>query len=243
MAFGALVRERRKGRGDSLRELGLRLGVTPAHIADIERGRRTPSAALLEKLSHELDLNSTNHPAMLNATPLADKGSISAIFAKSRRPREELEEEESFIRNLLAAEELGWAAERQIMQAGPTRATAKALIQANVAYKSLYDTFEGRDLGPRDASRCLLVGAEWTRLLTNAWRNAGSLFPDGISTFITKIDGDMKRLTEFLARFPEEAQRQVSVVASWQPLPTSEVLSMPSEAANCSSTQSQRSGQ
>lgn len=53
--FGDFVRERRAARDMSLREFAKKLGdVSPAHISDIENGRRHPSDELLKKMAHLL---------------------------------------------------------------------------------------------------------------------------------------------------------------------------------------------
>src|SRR5262249_34356894 len=51
-----LVKNRRLARGWSLRQLGTEIGVTPAYVADIEAGRRLPSADLKERLSAVLEI-------------------------------------------------------------------------------------------------------------------------------------------------------------------------------------------
>lgn len=58
-----LVRSRRLARKWSLRELGQKVGVTPAYIADIEAGRRLPSADLRERLSTTLDISADEFAA------------------------------------------------------------------------------------------------------------------------------------------------------------------------------------
>lgn len=52
--FGREIRRLRLASGLSLRSLGVRLGVSAAHLSDIERGQRRPSEALLERIAHEL---------------------------------------------------------------------------------------------------------------------------------------------------------------------------------------------
>src|SRR5438132_250694 len=53
--FGDVVREKRDARDMSLREFAKKLGdVSPAHISDIENGRRYPSQELLKKMAHLL---------------------------------------------------------------------------------------------------------------------------------------------------------------------------------------------
>lgn len=51
-----LVKTRRLDRNWSLRQLGTQIGVTPAYVADIEAGRRLPSAELKERIAAVLDI-------------------------------------------------------------------------------------------------------------------------------------------------------------------------------------------
>jgi transcriptional regulator with XRE-family HTH domain len=51
-----LVKARRLARRWSLRQLGSQIGVTPAYVADIEAGRRLPSADLRERLAAALGI-------------------------------------------------------------------------------------------------------------------------------------------------------------------------------------------
>jgi transcriptional regulator with XRE-family HTH domain len=58
--FGEFVREKRDAMDISLREFAKRLGdISPAHISDIENGRRYPSDELLRKMSHVLGVTVT----------------------------------------------------------------------------------------------------------------------------------------------------------------------------------------
>src|SRR6202041_4071107 len=54
--LGELLRKKRTARQMSLRDLGQKIGVTPAYIADIESDRRLPSSELKHKLSAALDI-------------------------------------------------------------------------------------------------------------------------------------------------------------------------------------------
>lgn len=55
-SLGTKIRELREERDFSLREFAKKLGdVSPAHISDIELGRRFPSDELLEKIARLLD--------------------------------------------------------------------------------------------------------------------------------------------------------------------------------------------
>lgn len=58
--FGEVIRERRDALDMSLREFAKKLGdLSPAHISDIENGRRYPSDELLEKISQLLKISVT----------------------------------------------------------------------------------------------------------------------------------------------------------------------------------------
>src|SRR4051812_28974201 len=53
--FGDFIRECRDAQDMSLREFARKLGdISPAHISDIENGKRHPSDELLGKISHLL---------------------------------------------------------------------------------------------------------------------------------------------------------------------------------------------
>lgn len=56
--LGELIKNRRLGRRWSLRRLAESIGVTPAYVADIEAGRRLPSAELTERISAALEISS-----------------------------------------------------------------------------------------------------------------------------------------------------------------------------------------
>src|SRR5438046_1875915 len=51
-----LVHDGRLARKWSLRQLGEKIGVTPAYVADIEAGRRLPSPELKERIAATLDI-------------------------------------------------------------------------------------------------------------------------------------------------------------------------------------------
>ena len=55
--MGESLREARRGRGLSLRELADRLGVSPSLISQIETGRANPSVSTLYALAAELDVS------------------------------------------------------------------------------------------------------------------------------------------------------------------------------------------
>ena len=58
--IGDFIREQRNVQDMSLREFAKRLGdISPAHISDIENGKRYPSEELLEKISNLLRVSLT----------------------------------------------------------------------------------------------------------------------------------------------------------------------------------------
>src|SRR5438034_645081 len=54
--LGELIKKKRLAREWSLRDLGEKLGVTPAYVADIEADRRLPSPDLRARISSILDI-------------------------------------------------------------------------------------------------------------------------------------------------------------------------------------------
>lgn len=56
--FAEIIKNRRLARKWSLRELGSRIGVTPAYVADIEASRRIPSVELKAKIASALGIPS-----------------------------------------------------------------------------------------------------------------------------------------------------------------------------------------
>jgi transcriptional regulator with XRE-family HTH domain len=53
--LGEVLRERREERGLSLRATAERAGMSPAHLSEVERGRKEPSLAKLAALARALD--------------------------------------------------------------------------------------------------------------------------------------------------------------------------------------------
>lgn len=225
--FGALVRAHRKSRKESLRTFAARLAVTPAHIADIEQGRRAPGSGLRERLCRDLGLETTDL-ALFSHERTSAPSERAEVLARSSRPCELVEDDAAFWGRFLEASEYGWASERHILYSGPTRATAHALARAHASYASLYDSFNGRDLGPGDVARCLLVGTEWTRLITTAWRNTRTLLSEmSFHAFIEKMSAESKKLAACMACFPRAARHEVSMVPNWQGCPTPPMLTLP----------------
>ena len=58
--LGKLIRERRQDRKWSLHQLGEKIGVTPAYVADLEAGRRSPGVELKERIAAALDISPEN---------------------------------------------------------------------------------------------------------------------------------------------------------------------------------------
>jgi transcriptional regulator with XRE-family HTH domain len=58
--LGKLIRQRRQALRWSLRQLGEKIGVTPAYVADLEAGRRSPGAELTERIATALDISPEN---------------------------------------------------------------------------------------------------------------------------------------------------------------------------------------
>lgn len=59
MSIGNLLRETRKNKGYTLKELSVKSGVSLSFISDIENGRRTPSAEKAKKLAEALEIDVT----------------------------------------------------------------------------------------------------------------------------------------------------------------------------------------
>ena len=55
--LGELIKKKRMARQISLRDLGVKIGVTAAYVADIEANRRLPGADLKDKISAALDIS------------------------------------------------------------------------------------------------------------------------------------------------------------------------------------------
>jgi transcriptional regulator with XRE-family HTH domain len=55
--LGQQIADGRKAAGRSLRDLAAALDLSPSYLNDIEHGRRTPSAAVIDALADELELD------------------------------------------------------------------------------------------------------------------------------------------------------------------------------------------
>lgn len=54
--FGKVIKEIREDRGESIRGLSAKLGITPTYLNDIEKGNRCAPKNYLEKLYEELQI-------------------------------------------------------------------------------------------------------------------------------------------------------------------------------------------
>lgn len=70
--LGQRIRELRGHKDISLREFAKTLGVTAAHLSDIELGQRFPSEPLLAKLASELRVSIEDLQKYDNRVPLED---------------------------------------------------------------------------------------------------------------------------------------------------------------------------
>ncbi len=55
-AVGAVIRQERRARGLTLKELAARAIVSVVYLGEIERGKKYPSPVVLERLAYALDL-------------------------------------------------------------------------------------------------------------------------------------------------------------------------------------------
>ena len=72
-SLGSHLRELREQRGLSLRKLAKKLGISAAHLVDLEKDRRSPSPELLQRAADELDV------------PMADFDQFSFALPKTVR--------------------------------------------------------------------------------------------------------------------------------------------------------------
>lgn len=75
--FGSRLRELRTSAGISQRELARRVPCSPQHISDIERGRKTPSPQMLDRISDALRPVTTDRP-------LLDQWETAELLARVR---------------------------------------------------------------------------------------------------------------------------------------------------------------
>jgi len=86
--FGEVVREKRDALDMSLREFAKKLGdLSPAHISDIENGRRYPSEALLEKISQVLKVSVAELKEHDSRAPVDRWRGLSEHPASERNPQ------------------------------------------------------------------------------------------------------------------------------------------------------------
>ena len=70
--LGERIREIREAKDISLRELSLRIRVTPAFMSDIELGRRFPSDKNLLAIAYELDIDTEDLKQFDSRPPLQE---------------------------------------------------------------------------------------------------------------------------------------------------------------------------
>lgn len=70
--LGGYIRQRRIARHLSVRDFAKRSGLSPAHVSDIELGRRHPSEAALGRIARGLGVNTAELRASDSRPPLED---------------------------------------------------------------------------------------------------------------------------------------------------------------------------
>ncbi|MGD9902811.1 MAG: helix-turn-helix domain-containing protein [Vicinamibacterales bacterium] len=92
--LGKIIRDRRQARRWSLRQLGDKVGVTPAYVADIEAARRAPSDQLREKLADALEIPAEDLRAADTRLPgdlrdwIEERPELTAILKSLRSSRD-----------------------------------------------------------------------------------------------------------------------------------------------------------
>lgn len=69
MTFGQAVREARRRKGYTLRDLAVFVKVTPSYLSDIENDRRSPGGDVLTLLCRVLDLDREHMDYLLGRLP------------------------------------------------------------------------------------------------------------------------------------------------------------------------------
>lgn len=70
--LGQRIRELRGAEDYSLREFAAKIGVTPAHLSDVELGRRFPSPDLLKRIASNLKVSGAELEAYDSRPPVED---------------------------------------------------------------------------------------------------------------------------------------------------------------------------
>ncbi|MFI5272475.1 MAG: helix-turn-helix domain-containing protein [Ktedonobacterales bacterium] len=76
--MGTIIRRERRAQGLTLRELAARATLSVVYLGEIERGKKYPSALVLEKLAEALDLSV---PDLLEQVALELRGVRAATMA------------------------------------------------------------------------------------------------------------------------------------------------------------------
>jgi len=87
-AFGRFTRKLRVDRGELLKDMSRRLGVTPSYLSAVETGRRNIPAEWVDKLCTLYDLSSTDVNVLQNAVLNScthDKVDVSHLSSDDRR--------------------------------------------------------------------------------------------------------------------------------------------------------------
>lgn len=75
--FGKFIEERRKALGITLRGLAAELGIAPAYMSDIEKGRRYPPDKKLDDIARILKLEGANKEKLLDMAALTRVNTVS----------------------------------------------------------------------------------------------------------------------------------------------------------------------
>lgn len=75
--FGKFIEERRKALGITLRGFAAELGIAPAYMSDIEKGRRYPPDKKLDDIAHILKLEGANKEKLLDMAALTRVNTVS----------------------------------------------------------------------------------------------------------------------------------------------------------------------
>jgi transcriptional regulator with XRE-family HTH domain len=76
-AFGKFIEERRKSLGMTLRGFAGELGIAPAYMSDIEKGRRYPPDKKLDEIARILKLEGKEKEALLDMAALTRAKTVS----------------------------------------------------------------------------------------------------------------------------------------------------------------------
>ncbi len=77
ITFGKFIEVKRKALGKTLRGLASDLGIAPAYMSDIEKGRRYPPEKKLNEIAKLLKLSDKEKNTMLDLAALERKNTVS----------------------------------------------------------------------------------------------------------------------------------------------------------------------